>query len=291
MKYVLASLIILLNLSACSERSVLQGEIPVTPMEKSTGIVGGTEATQTDKHVQHTVLITGKYADSRFYTCTGTLIEKDIILTAAHCLGELDSMKITFGNDPVRSGAIEILKAKRILPHDKYDKAEEERNDIALIQMEGNAPEGFAPATLPWNSKRKADSFTSVRVYGYGITSGVLTSSGQLDTKTAGVLRTTRLILLDSPVGPDIFIADQREGHGICSGDSGGPAFIYRDVLVGVVSRAHTDDPAHPQYADDDVCNYESTFTRVDHYKTWILDGVKTLRATHDFTDLKLQGP
>lgn len=290
MKYTLTSFLLLLSLSACSDRAPLQGEIPVTPADKSTGIVGGFEATATDKHIQHTVLITGKYPDGRFYNCTGTLIEKDIILTAAHCVGEPDSIKVTFGNNPVRSGAIEILKAKRVLPHDKFDRSKEERNDIALIQMESDAPENFTPATLPWNSQRKVDSFKSVRVYGYGIISGVV-QGGLLDNKTAGVLRTTRLKLIDGSTAPDIFTTDQRGGHGICSGDSGGPAFIYGDVLVGVSSRGITDDPEEPQNADNDLCNYESIFTRVDHYKTWILDGVKALRGLHDFTDLNLQGP
>lgn len=290
MKYVLTSLLLLLNLSACSDRPARQGEIPASPAEKSTSIVGGTEAVTNDKHIQHTVLITGKYTDGRFYNCTGTLIEKDIILTAAHCIGEPDSMKITFGNDPVRSGAIEILRAKRVLPHDKFGKSTEERNDIALIQLEGNAPLNFVPATLPWNSQQKIKEYKMVRVYGYGVTSGVL-HEGRLDSNTVGTLRSTRLKILETPTGADIFVADQREGRGICAGDSGGPAFIHSSIIVGVISRGITDNPDLPQDADDDVCNYQSVFTRVEHYQTWITDGVKALRAGHDFTDLILQGP
>lgn len=293
MKHILTLLVLLLNLSACSERAPQLGEVAANPLEKSTGIVGGTTAEPSDEHIEHTVLITGKYENGNFFNCSGTVIDEDIILTAAHCIGVKDTMKITFGESPIHEGAIDIMKVKAVLPHTEYEKETKDspiRNDIALIQMDGPSPDNFAPAVLPWKSRERVTTFSKVIVYGYGITSGVV-KNGKLNTKTAGVLRTTQLNILKDVVAEDIFAANQREGKGICSGDSGGPAFIRGNVVVGVISRGLTDDPDHPQYADDDLCNYESIFTRVAYYKTWIEDGIAFLHSEQKPTDFVLQGP
>lgn len=281
MKYVLAALLVLLNLSACSGPAPLQGEVTTSNLDKSQNIVGGEDVDPSDEHIEHTVLITGKYETGETFTCTGTLIDSDIILTAAHCVGEPDSMKVVFGENPVQEGAVSITKVKNVLRHKKYNKTENIRNDIALLQVGEMVPQNFAPAILPWNSPQALDNIDKITVYGYGTTSG-LVENGKLANKGVGVLRTTVLNVTTQSKSRDVFFANQREGKGICAGDSGGPAFVKDNVVLGVISRAITDDPQHPEAADNDVCNFESVFTNVKYYKTWILSGIETLHAITD---------
>lgn len=278
MKNVLTALILLLTLSACSERPLQYGDIIANPKDKSegTGIVGGTDVEPTNFHIEHTVLITGKYSSGENYSCTGTLIDYDIILTAAHCIGKQETMKITFGENPIEDGPIDIFKARTLMPHMKYNKTSEIRNDIALIQLESTAPENFYPALLPFDSKESVRDFKSITVYGFGITSGV-TINGKLNKKSLGVMRTTSLEVTSKSKSGDVFAVNQTEGKGICVGDSGGPAFVRENIVVGVISRGITDDPNNPAEADNDICNYESVLTSVAYYQDWILKGIKKI--------------
>jgi secreted trypsin-like serine protease len=274
MKYAVAALLVLLHLGACSEQPSLHGEVNTS--EKPNSIVGGQNVKPSDEHIDFTVLIMGKNENGESYSCTGTLVDTDMVLTAAHCLGEKDTMQIAFGENPIQDGPVELMKVKNILKHEKYNHSEEIRNDIALIQLDGVAPDNFPPAVLPWTTPKKSNGLARVQVYGYGITSGLM-ENGKPNHQGIGVLRTTTLKILRESDKQDIFYANQKNGRGVCSGDSGGPAFINGKVIVGIASRVITDDPAHPEKADKDVCNYESVFTSVNYYKTWILDGIQAL--------------
>jgi hypothetical protein len=64
--------------------------------------------------------------------CTGTLITKDLFLTAEHCAAECDDIKVTFGY--LKDGRQEDFKCKQII--EKGDGKYE--NDYFIIRLEGN---------------------------------------------------------------------------------------------------------------------------------------------------------
>lgn len=285
MRYILATLLVMLNLIACSEqRAPMQGEVSDHDLKKSTKIVGGEDVDPSDEHVEFVVMIMGKYETGEPYVCTGTLIDYDLVLTAAHCIGMKDTMQITFGESPVHDGPVQVNTVKETLKHDRFNKTEEIRNDIGLIQMNDAAPENFEPAILPWKSKKSIHRSKDFNVYGFGVTSGIV-RDGKLNTKTVGVMRTTSLTADRESEKSDVFYAKQTQGKGICSGDSGGPAFMEKNILIGVISRGITDDPANPQAADNDICNYESVFTNVRYYQTWITEGIEKLHQAIEVPD------
>lgn len=275
MKHVI--LLLLLSLAACADRGPMMGEVSTSGQNK--GIVGGETITPQDHNSSQVVLITGKDEAGGSIVCSGTMIDFDIVLTAAHCTGKTETMKVVFGLDVRSNESLQISKVKTYLRHKKYTHDKDVHNDIALIQIDDEIPLQYTLATLPWEDKeaKLVTANSVIRAYGFGVSSGVMID-GKIGGKTDGVLRATDLAVKGlSPQG-DAFVADQTKGHGICSGDSGGPAFVNGGTVAGIISRTITDDPTHPEYTDDDVCNYESIFTNVAYYQKWITRGLEKLR-------------
>ena len=74
--------------------------------------------------------------------CSGTLIEAQWILTAAHCLQKVKSIKIILGeHDRNRKEPSElVVDMNRIIIHPDYDADSFHLNDIALIKLDKIAP-------------------------------------------------------------------------------------------------------------------------------------------------------
>jgi len=273
----LSLLLLMLHLGACADRSAVQGEIT---SGNTDAIVGGETAEASDLRTETTVLILTKSDTGQEGICAGTMIQPDIVLTAAHCISNPESMQVVFGLAPIKQAADKIIRVKNYIIHGNFNRDGEVRNDIALLQIQERSPHSSV-ANVPWTKTKTITpltSDTSLDVYGYGIDSGKL-KKGKLNTKSTGVLRTTRLQIVKQSKNGDVFFASQSKGHGICAGDSGGPAFLGNsNVIIGITSRAITDDPSKPELADNDVCNYESVFTNVLSYKTWIINSVQWLR-------------
>lgn len=175
--------------------------------------------------------------------CTGTLIAPDLVLTAQHCVADtapfVDCASSEFGA-PRPPHALSVSPSPSLFGEDaRWTEAAEVitppggpfvcGRDVALLRL--RAPLAVTPL-LPRldDGPRAADPYTAV---GYGI-------SGER-RRDAG-LRRRRGALSVLCVGEDCQSAqiagdEWRGDHGICAGDSGGPALDAAGRVIGVTSR------------------------------------------------------
>lgn len=214
------------------------------------------------------------FFESGSYTCGGSIISGDWIITAAHCteddFGNLipaSQMDIIVGADDPRSG-LEGKKyfVSRVIRHEQYDPSTL-NNDIALLQLTQAIN---YPNATPIRLVSKIDSAAGATdpgvmswISGYGLT--------MVSTQTIpAVLQKVQLPLITnaqaSTVWTDIpatdIMAGFKDGNkDACNGDSGGPLVVPVDSvfkLAGLVSWGSSD------------CNTYGAYTRISLFESWI---------------------
>jgi secreted trypsin-like serine protease len=250
-------LLSIVTLLACSDRpadsSAIHGD----------GIVGGEKALDADIGRNSTVIL---YKSGKAF-CTGTLISERVVLTAGHCLKNLTSsaIEVRLSKESAMSAGIVSV----IHPEFKmaiYDQGRVGRsnnqNDVALLALD-EALAGSVVAALP-AGPLTLGHYEDLKAFGAG-----RTDSRYQET---GYMRTVSLqgdVLEESPLKISF---DQRQGQGLCYGDSGGPIFQIiegRAVLVGVTSAADRW-PVDGTGVGQNMCTYYGLATQVGSYVEWI---------------------
>lgn len=241
------------------------------PFLEDIRIVGGEDVDITAAPYQVSILNRGRHS------CGGSIIDKDLILTAAHCLvgTSPSNLKIRAGSSSSTSGG-KIYQVGDLVwnPGFSYSKMD---SDVALIWLA--EPLQYGPSISP------IDMFND----GEEIKDGELTVvTGWGNTReSGGTPRTLQMALIpkvnDAACGkayaslysitPRMLCAGTpKGGKDSCQGDSGGP-LVHNGKLAGVVSWGLG--CARP--------NYPGVYAKVSALRSWIDEQILDLKLKHVF--------
>jgi len=210
---------------------------------KETRIIGGFVADE-DRH-QYSVSL---QSDGHF--CGGSLILKDVVLTAAHCLG--GSIDVMIGRHDFGDADGEIISAKWQIEHPGYDTTTDEF-DLALIVLSRPVEIAVPLITLNEDSSYPSPG-TIAHVMGWGSINGnpnePMPPPEEMHMVDVEVISNQQCEDLErggasyGEYGFDIYesnICTYTEKKDACQGDSGGPLIVRgndvsQDTLIGVVS-------------------------------------------------------
>lgn len=268
--FVKTSIFLLLGLAACSQKPADR----VVSQLNQDAIIGGQPALASDVVRNSTVSLMRVLPNKTVLSfCTGILISKNLVVTAAHCVEPMTNevFYVFFGeklpvsvSDPnlVRAGGVSYHEGYRLIPV-KRNRYITSINDIAMIRLVTEAPEGFTPAPILADTDSLQPG-SPLLVAGYG----VVNESNNQRTQTLNYVRVP-LFKLEG----DYLIADQTTGQGACFGDSGGPVFIEAASGLAVVGETHE------AYDGATDCHHYGEFTLLSRFRTFIDKTVKALEG------------
>lgn len=277
------------------------------------GIVGGQDVHTNNWLAEGIVFLMQTFKDTEGVEhtsiCTASLIDTNIVLTAAHCVDkykdEGTKINVYFTPQPQCEKSHGRLQKKkrsvvevRIHPNWTPDETKTtDRGDLAMIRIGGRAPASYKPLKLATEFLPLSESIP-VLVAGYGMVNpdyfgdfggeislrvtqapGISASEKEALVSLAGSDYSAFPILpneFDNAPTNEMLYIDQSHGRGICGGDSGGPSLMKtptgQDVVTGVASFVMN--PSDPTM----LCGYVAAHTSVFFHKDWITQTFQQLR-------------
>jgi uncharacterized protein (TIGR03382 family) len=205
--------------------------------------------------------------------CTGTLIDKEWVLTAAHCVDPqvlqqpsqqavTAGTKVHFGTIDVFKSSGRVIKAAETIKKPSFNVNNLGQNDIGLIRLVTPVTD-IQPIPVNFDAGAAPVGLTPILMVGFGQTqTGGVGKMFKVDNRTA--------ISCSSFGGSNaaLICYSQTDGKGKCEGDSGGPSFANVGgvrKIVGVTSFG------------DQECTQFGADTRTDAEKAFLLEHVPSL--------------
>jgi trypsin len=216
--------------------------------------------------------------------CTGTLIQQQVVLTAAHCIyGEPGPFQISVGAKTLNSGS--LIDVDATWYHPRYD-ASFSQNDIALLHLKTSANVSRLGVLPPAKLKTLGKKFLIV---GWGrdqngLVTGKLNRLTLNDQTIAAKRDFKGYYNPKTMVGAGRYFADEVLYGGGCTGDSGGPLYLgaagASRTVIGLTS-----------FGARGCVDYKPTiFTRVDFYVSEIYEGIALLKSRSVTTPIPTGG-
>jgi secreted trypsin-like serine protease len=253
----------------------------------ASAITYGEEETQAAQKYPWVVLVLhfAVDEDTPDYTCTGTLITPNTVLTAGHCVDPRGRFEIKYGittfNEEGRS--FEVTGAWR---SPRYSEKRFGVNDIGLLRLKENIPNAKTVALGSANNIKLAESSKQLKLFGWGID-----QNGEQATylRIATVINQSPLLkkILGKSFNSDVwfaagrYIAKERIYSGACNGDSGGP-------LMGTVKGKFVQIGITSFGAEDCDTSNPTIFMRVGYYLKDLDAAIKQLDTNAVLVDRSL---
>jgi S1-C subfamily serine protease len=158
--------------------------------------------------------------------CSGVVLTRTIILTAAHCVANPNDTRVYLPGQP-------LLPLSRIAKHpDFHADAPRTRSrsiDLALVEITEPLPAEFAAPAFA--AAQRYEVGTAFEIAGFGV-------SREDDAKTAGTVRAGHVTLRAPLSSVLLWLEDPQHETGACTGDSGGPVFTRDDKLAAIIAFA-----------------------------------------------------
>jgi V8-like Glu-specific endopeptidase len=174
-----------------------------------------------------------QYSDGTWIYCSATLISPTVVLTAAHCGEEGETVTVTFDpaytdGDKVYTGTFHADPA--------YPGNQSDAHDIAVVVLD-KAVKGITPSSLPEAGSLSAlpadQLFTSVGYGAYEVTNspgGHQYLYNDVRMVATGTLNSTNKTWLRISMNP------ATGDGGTCYGDSGGPNFLGTTDIIAAIT-------------------------------------------------------
>lgn len=245
-----------------------------TEVKNPTSIIGGEAAKSTDAVTASTVALVMDNWGQVFSFCTGTLISPNLVLTATHCLQDINASEIaiSFGEtlpSSIKHENVRKVKVVKTHPGYKFDLEPNENvytgfNDVGLIVLETAAP-AFAQTVAILNDTA-LNVGQKLLLAGYGLENEL--SDPPVRAKGLNFVHVTVAKLFSN-----IIVTEQSEARGACAGDSGGPAYL--ETAQGLIVLGITRGPYN--LAQD--CRHWGEYTYASRFKDYILKSAQEMGA------------
>jgi len=215
---------------AADVAAAMQSVAVPAPLLPTPKIVGGVEAVKGE--FPFMVSLQGSYGG---HFCGGSLIKKDWVLTAAHCVPGGIKTVVAGLYDQSQMQGVEKLAVDKVISHPDYNKQPQDY-DFALVHLKSASK--FAPVALnKAEITGKADFVTAG--WGYTEENGDIPNILRKVTVPFVTAEACSAAYPGSITDRMICAGFEEGGKDSCQGDSGGPLLIgsgAKTALAGVVS-------------------------------------------------------
>jgi len=209
------------------------------------------------------------------FICTGTLIQRRVVLTAAHCIFPTGLVFVKYGADELGED-LSLYAVSAVWRNPRYSVSQSV-NDVGLLLLEKEIP---GATIFPLSSSAKISSMqknnsVKYRIIGWGIDQNkelpTYLRTSIVTDQSAVVKKSVKWWRDDVWFAVGKFIKSEGVYSGICSGDSGGPLLATlkgETVLAGVASFT---------FGEECEVRTPSVFSRLSYYIADINKGILLL--------------